>query len=107
MTFWSSLFPTLHADEEPPKEEQAQEEEEEEEEPEDVRAFSPNFTELSDFRSRSSPSYVKSASRPLHALDSINILCTAPKRLRRARGSRVKIASRSCECLPFLPLILY
>ncbi|QRW26271.1 ubiquinol-cytochrome C reductase hinge protein [Rhizoctonia solani] len=36
MTFWSSLFPTLHADEEPPKEEEAQaEEEEEEEEPED------------------------------------------------------------------------
>ncbi|CAE6510496.1 unnamed protein product [Rhizoctonia solani] len=36
MTFWSSLFPTAHAEEEnPPKEEQAQEEEEEEE-PEDV-----------------------------------------------------------------------
>ncbi|KAJ1300586.1 hypothetical protein OPQ81_002240 [Rhizoctonia solani] len=31
MTFWSSLFPTAHAEEEnPPKEEQAQEEEEEE-----------------------------------------------------------------------------
>ncbi|KAH7333745.1 ubiquinol-cytochrome C reductase hinge domain-containing protein [Rhizoctonia solani] len=36
MTFWSSLFPTAHAEEEnPPKEEQAQEEEEEEE-PEDI-----------------------------------------------------------------------
>ncbi|CAE6442998.1 unnamed protein product [Rhizoctonia solani] len=36
MTFWSSLFPTAHAEEEnPPKEEKAQEEEEEEE-PEDV-----------------------------------------------------------------------
>ncbi|CAE6497651.1 unnamed protein product [Rhizoctonia solani] len=35
MTFWSSLFPTSHAEEEePPKEEQAQEEEEEE--PEDI-----------------------------------------------------------------------
>ncbi|EUC59390.1 ubiquinol-cytochrome C reductase hinge protein [Rhizoctonia solani AG-3 Rhs1AP] len=41
MTFWSSLFPTSHAEEEnPPKEEQeqeqAQEEEPEEEEPEDI-----------------------------------------------------------------------
>ncbi|CUA70569.1 hypothetical protein RSOLAG22IIIB_08984 [Rhizoctonia solani] len=37
MTFWSSLFPTAHAEEEnPPKEEEKAQEEEEEDEPEDV-----------------------------------------------------------------------
>ncbi|KAF8760744.1 hypothetical protein RHS01_00136 [Rhizoctonia solani] len=70
MTFWSSLFPTLHADEEPPKEEEAQaEEEEEEEEPEDVCAFIPyNLSHRVKCHLQPLPDCVRSASRLPRAL---------------------------------------